>query len=145
LKRMVLYFWYVLVPLATSIFGYFPGRKLRKVGDLPTGVVMQWRKWCLSPRYSVSAEGEAVRQSYANARFPVHALSITDDELMTLRGTQSLINLYENAPREVQRLAPSDIGVRRLGHFGAFRPEQEMSLWPRLAERIASFGTVRAA
>lgn len=32
---MVLYFWCVLVPLATRAFGYFPGRKLKKVGDLP--------------------------------------------------------------------------------------------------------------
>ncbi|HYF42976.1 MAG TPA: alpha/beta fold hydrolase [Ramlibacter sp.] len=134
LKRIVPYFWFVLVPLATRLFGYFPGRKLRKVGDLPAGVIMQWRKWCLSPRYSVSAEGEGVRQQYANARFPVHALSITDDELMTLRGTHSLINLYENARREVQRVAPADLAVRRIGHFGPFRSEQETKLWPRMAQ-----------
>jgi predicted alpha/beta hydrolase len=145
LKRMVLYFWFVLVPVATRLFGYFPGRKLRKVGDLPTGVIMQWRKWCLSPRYSVSAEGEAVRQRYANVRFPVHALSITDDELMTLRGTHSLIDLYENSRRSVERLAPADIGVRRLGHFGPFRSEHEQRLWPRLAQWLAGLGEARAA
>jgi predicted alpha/beta hydrolase len=61
LKRMILYFWYVAVPLFTRLFGYFPGRKLRKVGDLPVGVIMQWRKWCLNPRYSVGAEGELAR------------------------------------------------------------------------------------
>jgi predicted alpha/beta hydrolase len=144
LKRMVLYFWYVLVPVATRLFGYFPGKKLRKVGDLPTGVVMQWRKWCLSPRYSVSAEGEAVRQSYARATFPVHALSITDDELMTLRGTHSLINLYENAPREVQRLAPGDVGVHRLGHFGTFRAEHEAHLWPRLSQWLSALAVPQA-
>ncbi|MEJ6021991.1 alpha/beta hydrolase family protein [Ramlibacter sp. PS4R-6] len=145
LKRIVPYFWFVLVPIATRLFGYFPGRKLRKVGDLPAGVVLQWRKWCLSPRYSVSAEGEAVRASYANARFPVHALSITDDELMTWKGTHSLIDLYENAPREVRKLAPADIGARRLGHFGAFRPENEQRLWPRIGEWLAGLGTARTA
>jgi predicted alpha/beta hydrolase len=145
LKRIVPYFWFVLVPLATRLFGYFPGRKLRKVGDLPAGVVMQWRKWCLSPRYSVSAEGEAARQSYARATFPVHALSITDDELMTLRGTHSLIDLYENAPRSVQRLAPGDIGARRLGHFGPFRSEHEAQLWPRMAEWLSGLSRARMA
>jgi predicted alpha/beta hydrolase len=145
LKRYVLYFWFVLVPFATRVFGYFPGRRLHKVGDLPAGVVMQWRKWCLSPRYSVSAEGEAVRQRYANARFPVHALSITDDELMTLRGTHSLVDLYENAPRAVERLSPADIGARRLGHFGPFRSEHEHHLWPRLAQWLAGLGTMRSA
>jgi predicted alpha/beta hydrolase len=134
LKRIVFCFWFLLVPLATALWGYFPGRKLRKVGDLPAGVVMQWRRWCLNPRYSVGAEGEAVRERYARARFPVRALSITDDELMTLRGTQSLLGLYPNAPSEVQRVNPADLGVRRLGHFGPFRSEHQAQLWPRMAD-----------
>ncbi|MBI2769690.1 MAG: alpha/beta fold hydrolase [Burkholderiales bacterium] len=145
LKRIVPYFWFFLVPLATRLCGYFPGKKLKKVGDLPTGVIMQWRKWCLNPKYSVGAEGESVRLRYANVKFPVMALSITDDELMTLRGTHSLINLYENAKREVQRIAPGDLGVRRLGHFGPFRSEQEFKLWPGLARHLSSFALPAAA
>jgi predicted alpha/beta hydrolase len=134
LKRMVPYFWFVLVPIATRLFGYFPGRKLRKVGDLPAGVVLQWRKWCLNPRYSVGAEGELARRSYARVRFPVLALSITDDELMTLEGTRSLFALYENAPRQIERVAPAELALRRIGHFGPFRAEQETRLWPRMAD-----------
>ncbi|HEY3049398.1 MAG TPA: alpha/beta fold hydrolase [Polaromonas sp.] len=132
LKRIVLYFWYVLVPLATRLFGYFPGRMLKKVGDLPAGAVLQWRKWCLNPLYSVGAEGEAARQSYGQVQFPVLALSITDDELMTFRGTQTLVNLYANAPRKVERVAPADVQARRIGHFGFFREQFSQSLWPRV-------------
>jgi predicted alpha/beta hydrolase len=106
--------------------------------------VLQWRKWCLNPRYSVGAEGEAVRQRYANAKFPVLALSITDDELMTLRGTHSLIDLYENAPREVRRIAPADLAVRRLGHFGPFRAEHQVELWPRIQQWLAGGLSQRA-
>ena len=62
------------------------------------------------------------------------ALSITDDELMTLRGTHSLINLYENAPREVYCIAPADLAVLRIGHFGPFRREHEALLWPRISQ-----------
>ena len=145
LKRIVPYFWFFLVPLATRLCGYFPGKKLKKVGDLPTGVIMQWRKWCLNPKYSVGAEGEGVRQRYANVRFPVMALSITDDELMTLRGTHSLVNLYENARREVQRIAPADLAVRRIGHFGPFRHEQETKLWPRMAGWLSGLSATGAA
>ena len=134
LRRTVWYFWWVLVPLATRLFGYFPGRRLRKVGDLPEGVILQWRKWCLNPNYSVGAEGEPVRRRYAEARFPMLALSITDDELITLRGTQSLMSLYENARPQVQRIAPEDLAVRRIGHSGAFRSEQQARLWPRMAQ-----------
>lgn len=133
LKRIVPYFWFFLVPLATKLCGYFPGKRLKKVGDLPKGVILQWRSWCLNPRYSVGVEGESARQSYANVQFPVLALSITDDELMTLRGTHSLINLYTNAPREILSVAPADVAARRLGHFGPFRPAMEANLWPRMA------------
>ena len=131
LKRMVPYFWWVLVPLATRLWGYFPGRTLRKVGDLPAGVILQWRRWCLHPTYSVGAEGPAAAQSYAAVRFPVLALWMSDDELMTLRGTHSLVKLYRNAPARVERIAPEDINALRIGHFGFFREQFRQTLWPR--------------
>ncbi|HEX2546093.1 MAG TPA: alpha/beta fold hydrolase [Ramlibacter sp.] len=145
LKRIVPYFWFLLVPLATRLCGYFPGKRLRKVGDLPAGVVMQWRKWCLNPRYSVGAEGEIARQAYARARFPVLALSIADDELMTLEGTRSLVSLYENAPHQLERIAPAELSVRRIGHFGPFRSEQEGKLWPRMADWLRGFAAPATA
>jgi predicted alpha/beta hydrolase len=114
--------------------GYFPGRKLKKVGDLPAGVMLQWRKWCLHPQYSVGAEGESARLSYARASFPVLALSITDDELMTWRGTQNLINLYTGTERSFERITPVDLGVKRIGHFGFFRQQFSQSLWPRMVQ-----------
>jgi len=139
LKRMVLYFWHVLVPLATRVCGYFPGRRLRKVGDLPAGVILQWRRWCLNPRYSVGAEGEAAERSYAAVRFPVLALSMSDDELMTWRGTHHLMDLYANAPRSVERVAPQDVQARRIGHFGFFREQFAHSLWPRAGAVLAGW------
>ena len=139
LKRMVLYFWHVLVPVATRLFGYFPGRRLRKVGDLPAGVVMQWRRWCLNPRYHVGAEGAPVREKFEGARFPLVALSITDDELMTERGTQVLVDCYANAPRRVERIAPADVQARRIGHFGFFREQFKPSLWQRTAALLEGF------
>jgi predicted alpha/beta hydrolase len=143
LKRVVLYFWHVLVPVAVAIAGYFPGRRIGKVGDLPRGVVLQWRRWCLHPRYHVGAEGEAVRERFAAAKFPIVALSITDDELMTERGTRVLIDCYENAPRQLQRIAPADVGVQRIGHFGFFRRQFEPTLWRRLERLLAGFGPLR--
>jgi predicted alpha/beta hydrolase len=131
LKRTVLYFWHVLVPAATALFGYFPGRRLGKVGDLPRGVILQWRRWCLNPRYHVGAEGESVRARFAAARFPLVALSITDDELMTERGTHVLVDCYANAPRRVERIAPADVQAPRIGHFGFFRDQFETTLWQR--------------
>ena len=139
LKRTVLYFWHALVPVATGLFGYFPGKRLRKVGDLPRGVILQWRRWCLDPRYHVGAEGTAVREQFEQVRFPVVALSITDDELMTERGTHVLVDCYANAPRRVERIAPADVKVNRIGHFGFFRDQFQSSLWARSVALLQGF------
>ncbi len=144
LKRSILYFWFVLVPLATRLCGYFPGRRLKKVGDLPRGVILQWRRWCLHPRYSVGAEGDLARQSYGRVRFPVLALSITDDELMTLAGTESLLSFYAGAPRAMERIAPADVQARRIGHFGFFREQFSQSLWPSTVDKLHRLAALTA-
>ena len=140
LRRVVPYFWWVLVPLATRLCGYFPGRALKKVGDLPAGVILQWRRWCLHPAYSAGAEGPDVAQSYGAVRFPVLALSMADDELMTLRGTHNLVNLYANTERRVESISPAELKVRRIGHFGFFRDQFRQSLWPRAVAALAQLG-----
>jgi len=40
---------------------------------------------------------------------------------------------YAAAPKRMDRIAPGDIGVRRIGHFGFFRKPFESTLWPRVA------------
>lgn len=131
LRRRVLFFWHVMVPLATRVCGYFPGRRLGMVGNLPAGVIHQWRRWCMHPRYSAGAEGQDVAQRYGSVRFPLLAWSFSDDELMTLRGTHSLVNLYNAAPRQVLTLHPVEVPSRRIGHFGFFREAMQPTLWPR--------------
>ena len=138
----MLYFWHLLVPLATALCGYFPGARLRKVGDLPKGVVLQWRRWCLNPRYHVGAEGASVRDRFASVRVPLVALSITDDELMTERGTRVLVDCYPNAPRRIERIAPADVQAPRIGHFGFFRHQFQSSLWVRTAALLQGCRTV---
>ena len=143
LKRSVLYFWHVLVPLATALFGYFPGRRIGKVGDLPRGVILQWRRWCLDPRYHVGAEGAAVRAQFEQVRCPVVALSMTDDEMMTERGTRVLVDCYANAPRRIERISPADVEARRIGHFGFFRNQFQSSLWARSAALLQGFAALK--
>jgi len=129
--------WWVVVPVALKLCGYFPGKKLRKIGDLPGGVMAQWRRWCLHPDY-VAGESDAVRAELAASRVPITALSITDDELMTWEGTRSLFGLYASAPVEYRRLHPAEHGLARIGHFGFFRDSMRSSLWPLLPRWIAT-------
>lgn len=129
LKRYSWWLWFVAVPLSMAFCGYFPGKRLRKVGDLPKGVMEQWRRWCLHPDYAFGAEGESVQREYDAVRLPIVALSFTDDEYMSERNTESIHGHYRNAPRTMKRIAPNDVGEDRIGHFGFFRRRYERSLW----------------
>lgn len=131
LRLKVWWLWFCVVPVALRLCGYFPGKALRKVGDLPHGVMAQWRRWCLDREYAVGAEGEGVRAQYASVRTPIVSLSFSDDEMMSLANTESIHGFYAGAPRKMQRIAPRDIGVERIGHFGFFRARFEDSLWRR--------------
>jgi predicted alpha/beta hydrolase len=129
IRPLAWWLWFVAAPLALPLWGYFPGRTLRKVGDLPKGVMQQWRRWCLDPDYAVGAEGSAIRAQYASVRSPIVSLSFSDDEMMSARNTESIHGFYSGAPRKMKRIAPQDVGVARIGHFGFFRAPFESALW----------------
>lgn len=130
-RRKVLLWWHVIAPVVTAVCGCLPGKKLGLVGNLPAGVLWQWRRWCLHPNYGIGVEGEALRNAYAAARYPVHAFSVEDDEMMSWRSTASLVGWYRNSAQRIERLRMLDVPGRRIGHFGFFRSEMEHTLWPR--------------
>jgi len=138
LKVRVWWLWFFVVPLTTRIYGYFPGKRLRKVGDLPKGVIQQWREWCLNPEYLVGVEGEEVRQKFASIVTPICSYSFTDDELMSKRNIDSLNGFYSMAPIKNNRVSPVEIGAKRIGHFGFFNKRFKESLWSQYLLRELS-------
>lgn len=138
LKRKVWILWWGAVPILTPLFGYFPGRSLGIVGDLPRGVIRQWRRWCLDPEYAVGAEGPAVRERFARVAVPLTAISFTDDEMMSAASIESIHGFYTGSSKTMLRLDPRDAGLSRIGHFGWFRAEMREPLWERvLAPELA--------
>lgn len=131
LRRKVWLFWFLAVPLATPLFGYFPGKRLGMVGDLPRGVIRQWKKWCMQREYA-AGDGPATRALYASVTTPITAISFTDDEMMSEASIDSIHALYTGAPRTMRRFTPDDVGLARIGHFGFFRAEMRAPLWEAL-------------
>ena len=131
IRRQAPLLWYVLVPLLCPLFGYFPGARIGVIGDLPTGAVKQWRRWCLSPDYLLGAEPRA-REAYSSASYDVLGLTFPDDELLLEAGSRMLHAAYCR-PVDYRLLAPQAVGMERIGHFGFFRPASERTLWPLVA------------
>jgi predicted alpha/beta hydrolase len=130
LRRYSWLLWYLIAPVASTLFGYFPGRRLKIVGDLPRGVMEQWARWCRHPEYAVGVEGESVRASYRHLDLPLLSLSFSDDEYMSERNVSVLHAFYENAECDMRRFSPADFGLARIGHFGFFREATGHTLWP---------------
>ena len=129
LKKRVWLLWFFVAPLTLKLCGYFPGKRFNMVGDLPKGVMQQWRRWCLHPEYVVGAEGDEIRKQYASVTAPITSLSFTDDQFMTAKSIESLHDLYTAAPKTMVRISPAEIEARHIGHFAFFNEQFQNSLW----------------
>jgi predicted alpha/beta hydrolase len=121
-------FWFVMVPLLTPLVGYFPGKALHMVGDLPKGVAYQWRKWCLDPDYLL-CEGESYRAAFDRVKAPIRGYSFEDDPILTRAAVDNLHGFYRNARVTRRHVAPADVGAKSLGHFGFFAESSRATLW----------------
>lgn len=125
-------FWYGLVPALTRLVGYFPGRALRAIGDLPRGVALDWARWCRHPNYVLDRAHRPARFETFTA--PILALGFDDDPLISPRAIAALHELYRAAPVEIRQRHPRELGLAHgIGHFDAFRAERGGALWGELA------------
>ena len=129
LRRKAPLMWHVMAPILCPLFGYFPGAKIGVIGDLPTGAMFQWRRWCLTPDYILTGEPGA-REAYASADYPVLALTFADDELLLEQGSRMLHDAYVRRPADYRVIRAQEHGHKRVGHFGFFKPQSEATLWP---------------
>lgn len=133
LQRSAALMWHVLAPALCPVFGYFPGARIGVVGDLPTGAMFQWRRWCLTPEYLLTGEPGA-REAYATADYPVLALTFSDDEMLLEEGSRLVHGAYRRRAVDYRLVDPAQHGLARIGHFGFFKPQGETALWPLAAD-----------
>ncbi|NVK36474.1 MAG: alpha/beta hydrolase [Gammaproteobacteria bacterium] len=128
-KKMVWFLWYFVAPISVNLMGYFPGKKLNMVGDLPANVMRQWRRWCLNKEYAVGYEGKTLRNQYATVNIPITAISFEDDEMMSKANIDSLHGFFSGANVTHQRLTQEDTQGQFVGHLGWFREKFKEPLW----------------
>jgi predicted alpha/beta hydrolase len=136
-RRIAPLLWYVLAPLLCRLFGYFPGSKIGVIGDIPKAALLEWRRWCLSPDYILGGEPRS-REAYASAAFPVLALTFSDDELLLEAGSRMLHDAYAQGQVDYRLITPTAVDLKRIGHFGFFKPQCEAMLWPTVTKWLAA-------
>jgi predicted alpha/beta hydrolase len=144
-RRLAPLMLHLAAPLLTPLLGYFPGKALRMVGDLPGPAMRQWTRWCRHPDFAWGAEPDLVRPSLQSARFRIEGFSFTDDDAMTENCTRKLLAAMPNALSNLHMIEPQALGLPAIGHVGAFRPQASQTLWPlfeqSMVETMASGGS----
>jgi predicted alpha/beta hydrolase len=123
--------WYVAVPLTTRITGYFPAWLLRLGEDLPSGVALQWARWCRSPTYLGEWSGHRAFTA------PILSIGFMDDPFAPPEAVQALHARYGSKKQQNWLIAPEELGAKQIGHFGFFRPGVTPTLWRDVADWLA--------
>ncbi|MCF7203233.1 alpha/beta hydrolase family protein [Pseudomonas oligotrophica] len=130
--------WHLLMPALTRLLGYFPGRRLGWLEDLPAGVALEWagRGARLEHSYPANEHDELFRR-FAAIRAPILAVSTSDDEFATPAAMRRGLAYFCNSPRQRVQLEPGALGFERIGHFGLFHDRHRQGFWRASLEWIA--------
>jgi len=142
--------WHVVMPALTRLFGFFPARLLRLGDDIPLGIALQWAGRKTPELRPEATDPSGVRGQLVIARWmaldrPALLVSVSDDAFATEAGVRRFMANFANLRAEQWIVAPEDMGVRRLGHFGLFRVGAQSYVWPRLLAYIAKADLPAAA
>lgn len=133
LKLIMPFLWYIYIPLTTFIFGYGAAKKIKQGENLPKGVALQWRSWCINKNYWKSEiNGSIAINSFDKLKGELKSISFTDDNIISEIANKKLLGYYKNVTIENKRISPIEMGLNKIGHFGFFSSKSE-KLWKLIA------------
>lgn len=134
-KYLLATFWWAILPALTRSLGYCPSRRLGLGENLPAGVGLDWARWGRSRGYlhhCLSAEQCVGYRQFAG---PLLAYSFADDTFAPHTSVARFLEFYPQAAAASHRhVKPGEIGAKRIGHFGYFRPWFRDTLWQDAAD-----------
>jgi predicted alpha/beta hydrolase len=127
--------WHGVMPLLTGAFGYFPAKILGLGEDIPGGIARQWAARRTPEFRPEATEPDAARartmiSRYQHVTGPVLAVGFTDDVFATRAGTHRLLEAFPRLCAQLIVIAPQQVGMAKIGHFGFLRGAAEEALWP---------------
>ena len=128
------------LPAVVAAAGYLPGWALGPgARPLPAGVARQWAAWSRRRGWAYADPQMWAHRAASAVVVPVHLWNVADDLWYAPpSAVDALAAQFVNAPVQRHTVRPADVGLRRLGHFGAFRRTPGPALWRRLLAPIES-------
>lgn len=139
--------WHLFMPALAGALGYFPGRRLGWLEDLPRGVALEWglrfhpsfhRFYRYLPHARRPEAGPALEERMGNFSGDILALADVQDEYATPAASRRLLGYFRQGQRHFVQIAPEAEGLPPLGHFGFFHDKFRDSLWERSGRWLLS-------
>lgn len=130
-RARMLWQWHVVMPLVTTIMGYFPGRRLGWLEDVPRGVALDWARGRKNFARTIGRGGEEVLARLAALSLDVLAVAATDDPFATEAASERFLSYLSAAHIERCRITPEAVQVDEIGHLGLFHSRFRDVLWPQ--------------
>ncbi len=127
--------WFVIIPVLTPLFGYFPSKKLGLFENLPKEMVYEWAKWGRQEQYFMHYYNEE-NYFFNKIRVPLLSFSFPKDHFAPKETVDWLTAQYKNAKTERIHYKVAANEVDNLKHFGFFREAFKGSLWKKTEEWI---------
>ncbi|MGU3400830.1 alpha/beta fold hydrolase [Brucellaceae bacterium D45D] len=129
-KLSLLAKWHFVMPALTLLCGYFPGRKLGWLEDLPARVALDWALMGKRLENTVPSPQRAeIRGRFAEVSADILAITLSDDELGTPQAVARTLSLYSASQRQQVLLEPKTLGYERIGHFDLFHNRHAAGFW----------------
>lgn len=128
------FFFYVLIPMLTRIYGYFPSRRFGMGENLPAGVALEWARWGRTRGYLLGALGDEAASAFERFDGLIRAYSFADDGFAPKAAVEGLLKFYPAAESEHRHVHPHQVDARAIGHFGFFREAFRDTLWRETAD-----------
>ena len=120
-------FWYFFIPVFTPIFGYYPGKVLGVVDNLPKGMVLEWRKWGTKKDYLMHYHNKN-EYFFDQLSANLQSFSFTNDSFASKQGVDWLADQYTNVKAERIHFDQNE-SAKKPGHFGFFKEEFKEDFW----------------
>ncbi|MFT6675699.1 MAG: putative alpha/beta hydrolase [Sulfitobacter sp.] len=131
-RAQALMFWFGLGPLLTGLFGYLPGRLMGLGADIPAPAYWQWRRWCTSRSTFADEAGKTLPVLKWEAQdTEVKFVAFADDDLIPAHCVARLAKDYGKDASAVTVISPADLGLKKIGHIGAFA-RANRAVWDHL-------------
>lgn len=125
--------WYLLFPVLTKGFGYFPSKKFGKMENLPKNITEEWAKWCRSSNY-LFAGVSSDDLYFDRIKCELTSISIEDDFFAPKKSVEWMTERFSGALVKRLHFFPVSFKAVKIGHFSLFTEKFKDSIWTILLD-----------